>query len=131
MRMIAAPRRCKSAACVNAASLVGCGRKCFSSQVPASLKTMVHSVMLAAPQAMHPTMQRPASWEKPRTATQSAPRIGLTQSARRPAGALSYWPPMIRLTITPEAYEAIAATLPGNVGIERGARPEWRRLHLA
>ena len=26
---------------------------------------------------------------------------------------------MIRLTITPEAYEAIAATLPGNVGIER------------
>jgi len=31
---------------------------------------------------------------------------------------------MIRITISAEAYTAIAATLPGNVGIERQRRPE-------
>ena len=39
------------------------------------------------------------------------------------APSFTGWP-MIRLSITPAAYLAIAATLPGNVGVERErARP--------
>jgi hypothetical protein len=36
---------------------------------------------------------------------------------------------MIRLTITPTAFEAIAATLPGTVHFDKRVRPERRLSH--
>ena len=38
---------------------------------------------------------------------------------------------MIRITITPAAFEAIASTLPSSVGYERIRAPQWRLFHLA
>jgi hypothetical protein len=44
------------------------------------------------------------------------PRYGAVSHARRSC----YITPMIRIAITPAAYAAIAGTLPGNIGVERG-----------